>query len=174
MTKKVKENDDSIIQKVVDLVIKELSALTRRDIGILADRVTKEAKSKERKKLIKERYKKLLTFYSGLADVEKIKTYDSLILNLAFIDVMIDEFREDVSSEGYQAEYLNGKGQWGIKRSESVDLFKKWFSERLSDSERLRVLLGIDSDIPPADDEFAAYQKRRAERGVAKSDTRIQ
>jgi hypothetical protein len=109
-------------------------------------------KTEDLHKRIKKRTGELVACYSfASADtkvdkdiIKKIKTYRSLINHLAFIDVMLQEFQEDILAEGFQVKYMNGKNQWGYKRNESVDLFKKWYSDRLSDSERLKKLLAIE------------------------------
>ena len=105
-----------------------------------------ENKIKNTKKLrsrIKNRVTQLITYYND-APKEKIDTYRSLIEHLAFIDVMLQVYQEDMLVNGYQVKYMNGKNQWGLKKNESVDLFKKWYSDRLSDSERLKRLLSVD------------------------------
>lgn len=156
-----KKQEELITQKVKDLVIKELSSLSLSEIETSAEKALREKKAKDRRKKVEKRAIELLVLYSS-AEKEKLQAYKSLIEHLAFIDVMIAEYREDILDEGFQTKYQNGKNQWGIRRSEAVDLFKKWYSERLSDSERLRVLLGVEGDAVDDDfDAFIAKQKNR-------------
>ncbi len=116
-----------------------------------------EEKLKKQKKIrsrVKKRITELLTFYSDVP-VKDIKIYRSLIEHLAFIDVMLQEYQEDILVNGFQVKYQNGRYQSGLKRNESVDLFKKWYSERLSDSERLKKLLyGEEKELDDGFDDF--------------------
>lgn len=118
----------------------------------------KITKANERRKQVKKRTTELLSFYSS-ADVDKIKTYRSLIEHLAFVDVMLLEYQEDIIENGFQVEYQNGKNQWGLKRNEAVDLFKKWYSERLTDAGKLRGLLDLGDEIE--DDDFDVFIRRK-------------
>jgi len=150
-------NIENFVNKIKDLVINEL--VQRFLDKELALRELKAQKAKKRNKLVKKRTTELLTCYSEGADKSiktKINTYRSLIEHLAFIDVMLQEFQEDIVENGIKEEYQNGKNQSGLKKNDSVDLFKKWYSERLSDSERLKRLLSIDDEAidDNADDFF--------------------
>lgn len=109
-------------------------------------------------KRVQKRTTELITLYSAESK-DKIKTYRSLIEHLAFMDVMLQLYRQDIIENGYTVEYQNGKNQWGIKKNEAVDLFKKWYSERLTDSERLEKLItGVNENTP---DEFDNFINRR-------------
>lgn len=116
-----------------------------------------DIKIKREKKLrsrMKKRTTELIACYSD-APVELINTYRSLIEHLAFIDVMLQEYQDDMLINGFQVKYKNGKNQYGMKRNESVDLFKKWYTDRLSDSERLKKLLALENkDVDDGFDEF--------------------
>lgn len=117
-----------------------------------------EKNRKNIKKLINQRAKELKTFYKS-ADADKIQTYNAMIEHLAFIDVMLKVFQDNILEDGYLVEYQNGKNQWGKKKNESVDLFKKWYSDRLSDSEKLENLLKIETD--ESTDELDEFINRR-------------
>ncbi len=121
----------------------------------------KAKKEKKIRKQIASRTKELLTYYSS-ADKDKIDAYRSLIEHLAFIDIMLVEFRENILTTGLYVEYQNGKNQSGIKKNDSVDLFKKWYSDRLTDSERVERLLGVE--VESGSNELEEFLSRRKTR----------
>lgn len=150
------EISEEIKNQIKEEVIEELTRQgLQRDALEIVEKTKKETR---RRKLIKKRATELLALYSTMSP-ELIKSYKHLIEHLAFIDVMLLEFQEDILVEGFQVKYKNGKNQWGWKKNDSIDLFKKWYSERLSDSERLKRVLGLENST--LDDAFDDFLNRR-------------
>lgn len=116
-----------------------------------------EIKLQRRKRIdskVKKRITELLTLYADVP-VQEIKIYRELIEHLAFVDVSLREFKEDILERGYQVKYQNGLHQSGWKRNESVDLYDKWLSNRLSNTERLKKLLyGEERQLDDGFDDF--------------------
>lgn len=116
-----------------------------------------EIKLQRRKRIdskVKKRITELLTLYADVP-VQEIKIYRELIEHLAFVDVSLREFKEDILERGYQVKYQNGLHQSGWKRNESVDLYDKWLSNRLSNAERLKKLLyGEERQLDDGFNEF--------------------
>jgi hypothetical protein len=70
----------------------------------------------QREKQIKKEKKKLVDISKGLTPYKKILC-DTLIENIAFCVVQLEELRELIKANGYIEQYKNGENQYGYKES---------------------------------------------------------
>ena len=73
-------------------------------------------------KLIQAEKKKLLKILSKI-DKNLIKIADSLIENIAFMSVTLDDLMQTIKSKGVIEEYCNGKNQFGFKESVEIKIY---------------------------------------------------
>ena len=73
-------------------------------------------------KLIQAEKKKLLKILSKI-DKNLIKIADSLIENIAFMSVTLDDLMQTIKSKGVKEEYCNGKNQFGFKESVEIKIY---------------------------------------------------
>lgn len=73
-------------------------------------------------KLIKSEKKKLLKILSKIDD-NLIKITDSLIENIAFMSVTLDDLMTTIKSKGVKEYYCNGKNQFGYKESVEIKIY---------------------------------------------------
>jgi len=73
-------------------------------------------------KLIKTTKKKLLKILSKI-DENLLKISDSLIENIAFMSVMLDDLMTIIKAKGVKEYYCNGKNQFGFKESVEIKIY---------------------------------------------------
>lgn len=73
-------------------------------------------------KLIKSEKKKLLKILSKI-DENLIKITDSLIENIAFMSVTLDDLMTTIKAKGVKEYYCNGKNQFGYKESVEIKIY---------------------------------------------------
>ena len=73
-------------------------------------------------KLIKSTKKKLLKILSKI-DENLLKISDSLIENIAFMSVMLDDLMQKIKANGVKEYYCNGKNQFGFKESVEIKIY---------------------------------------------------
>lgn len=73
-------------------------------------------------KLIKSTKKKLLKILSKI-DENLLKISDSLIENIAFMSVTLDDLMSKIKANGVKEYYCNGKNQYGFKESVEIKIY---------------------------------------------------
>lgn len=84
----------------------------------------KDAKNRffKNDKLIKSTKKKLLKILSKI-DENLLKISDSLIENIAFMAVTLDDLMLKIKANGVKEYYCNGKNQFGFKESVEIKIY---------------------------------------------------
>ena len=95
---------------------------------------------KEKQKIIRELRKAKISRY-------KMKVLDSVIDNVAFMKVKLDEIREMLLTEDLLVEYDNGGGQKGLKESPIFKQYQSLFANFMK---------GMDKILQPMPDVEAA------------------
>lgn len=73
-------------------------------------------------KLIKSTKKKLLKILSKI-DENLLKISDSLIENISFMSVTLDDLMQKIKANGVKEYYCNGKNQFGFKESVEIKIY---------------------------------------------------
>lgn len=81
-----------------------------------------EVRFKKNDKAIKAEKKKLLKILSKI-DENLIKICDSLIENIAFMSVTLDDLIKTIKAQGVKEYYCNGKNQFGFKKSVEIEVY---------------------------------------------------
>lgn len=81
-----------------------------------------EVRFKKNDKAIKAEKKKLLKILSKI-DENLIKICDSLIENIAFMSVTLDDLIKTIKAQGVKEYYCNGKNQFGYKKSVEIEVY---------------------------------------------------
>lgn len=111
-----------------------------------------EAMEKEAK--IKREISRLRGVFRDL-DKNKLKTVESLIRTAAFMAVSLEELEAIINSEGYSAEYQNGKDQSGTKETPEVKI-------HLAMTKNHALVMRQLADLaPPARKKKSALQRMR-------------
>lgn len=72
----------------------------------------------------KAEYQRLLGCLKGL-DEDRVKAYDSLLNEAAFLAVTLEQLRDTISNEGPTERYQNGANQYGQKISATVTTYDR-------------------------------------------------
>lgn len=110
-----------------------------------------EEKNKKIKKQI-NRFKKLFK----KADENKKKAAEGLIGNAAFMEVTLEELREEIKKNGVKEMYVNGKGQFGFKESVESKTYNAMLKNYISVIKQLNEMLPEKEKINE-DDEFDRF-----------------
>ena len=84
-----------------------------------------EKRYKKNDKDIKAKKKKLLKILSKIDD-NLIKICDSLLENIAFMSVTLDDLMKKIKSQGIKEHYKNGQNQFGYKESVESQAYNKY------------------------------------------------
>ena len=76
----------------------------------------------EKRKRLDAEIKRLKRLLTGVDDKTK-KIVDSLIKNVAFMTITLDELQDSINRNGAVSEYQNGENQWGTKKSPEVEIY---------------------------------------------------
>lgn len=76
----------------------------------------------ERNKKIRKELRKLKKLIRDLSDDKKALS-QTLIENLAYTSVQLEELKEIIKRDGYFDNYQNGENQWGTKQSVASGLY---------------------------------------------------
>jgi len=122
-----------------------------------------EIRFKKNDKLVKAEKKKLLKILSKI-DENLIKICDSLIENIAFMSVMLDDLIKTIKADGVKEVYMNGKGQFGYKKSVEVDVYNSMQKNYQSSAKLLIDILTKDDSsngdaIEEIKEKFASGRK---------------
>ena len=77
---------------------------------------------KDNNKLVKKEKKKLLKILE-LIDSNLLKICDSLIENIAFMSVTLNNLMQEIKDNGIKEEYKNGQNQFGFKKSVEIEVY---------------------------------------------------
>lgn len=114
-------------------------------------------------KLIKSEKKKLLKILSKI-DENLIKITDSLIENIAFMSVTLDDLMTTIKSKGVKEFYKNGKNQFGYKESVEIKIYNTMQKNFQSS---MKVLI----DMLQKDDSSGDEAKKQLEKYFARGRT---
>ena len=78
------------------------------------------AKAKTSTRINREK-KRLQELFKDL-DPNKLKTCQALIDRAAFITISLQDLEEELNEKGWTEEYVNGREQYGIKKSAAADV----------------------------------------------------
>lgn len=101
---------------------------------------------KEKQKILRELKKAKISRY-------KLKVLDSVIDNVAFMKVKLDEIRETLLTEELMTEYDNGGGQKGVKENPIFKQYQSLFANFMKGMEK------ILQPMPDADEAQEALVK---------------
>lgn len=98
---------------------------------------------KKNDKLVKAEKKKLLKILSKI-DENLIKICDSLVENIAFMSVTLDQLIESIKKQGVKEVYKNGRNQFGFKESVESQAYNKYMKSYQSSIKLLIDMLTKD------------------------------
>lgn len=104
--------------------------MVRRDDLISNEDEISEAIRKERQKLIRELKKANISRH-------KMKVLESVVDNVAFMKVKLDELREQILTEDVLIEYDNGGGQKGIRENPIYKRYESLFSNFMKGMDKI-------------------------------------
>lgn len=71
---------------------------------------------------IKRERERLEKIFAEL-DEKRLETAKNLLENAAFMAVMLEDLRQEISENGVTSEYKNGENQFGTKKSPAVEVY---------------------------------------------------
>lgn len=92
----------------------------------MCENVDKEKESKKKKARINKQKKVLNDLFKDLNDDVK-NTVDSLIDNIAFMKVTLEDLQIHINLNGVKEEYQNGANQKGYKKSTEAEMYNAMF-----------------------------------------------
>ena len=98
---------------------------------------------KKNDKKVKEEKKKLLKILSKIDD-NLIEICDSLLDNIAFMSVLLDDLIKTIKAQGVKEVYKNGNNQFGFKESVESQSYNKYMKSYQSSMKILIDLLTKD------------------------------
>lgn len=118
-----------------------------------------ELRFKKNDKLVKAEKKKLLKILAKI-DENLIKICDSLIENIAFMSVTLDDLIKTIKANGVKEFYMNGKGQFGYKKSVEVDVYNAMQKNYQSSTKLLIDILTKDESSNGSEEELKEFFAR--------------
>ena len=109
-----------------------------------------DEKEKIKKESIKKREKRIknraITLLSCFSDVpaDKLKYFRQYIDDIAGLDVIIQDFKDDFIKKGIKEEYKNGRFQSGLRVNPSIQSFESCQKTRAVLMEKLKNLIYDD------------------------------
>ena len=117
--------------------------------------------NKEKTVRIKKEITRLKKLFSKI-EKEKRDSVSSLIDNIAFMMVSLEELRDIINAKGYTEEYQNGANQKGVKKCSEVEIYNVMIKNYISAFKQLNDLLPREEKVE-VDDGFEAFiNSRRA------------
>ena len=89
---------------------------------------------------------------------DRANTAASLIRNVAFMTITLDDLQDDIARIGVVSEYQNGENQWGTKKSPEVEVYNAMLKNHMTAIKQLTDLLPQE-DSKAAADELMAFVK---------------
>ena len=74
-------------------------------------------------------------------DVKMKKAVKSLIENLAFMSVTLQDLQHNINLNGVLSEYQNGESQWGTKKSPEVEIYNVMIKNHIVAMKQLQDLI---------------------------------
>ena len=102
-----------------------------------------ELRFKANDKKVKAEKKKLLKILSKI-DENLIKICDSLLENVAFMSVLLDDLVKTIKAQGVKEVYKNGRNQFGYKESVESQSYNKYMKSYQSSMKLLIDMLTKD------------------------------
>jgi hypothetical protein len=91
-------------------------------LGLQNDPEKQKERFNKNDKLVKSTKKKILKILSKI-DVNLLKISDSLIENISFMSVTLDDLIQTIKAKGIKEFYCNGKNQFGFKESVEIKIY---------------------------------------------------
>ncbi len=113
MARLQKKNQNSEFSEEIDNDFISDEVMTKKE---------EELRFKANDKKVKAEKKKLLKILSKI-DENLIKICDSLIENIAFMSVTLDDLIKTIKAQGVKEFYCNGKNQFGYKKSVEIEVY---------------------------------------------------
>lgn len=115
--------------------------------------------NKEKTVRIKKEITRLKKLFSKI-EKEKRDSVSSLIENIAFMTVSLEELRDIINAKGYTEEYQNGANQKGVKKCSEVEIYNVMIKNYISAFKQLNDLLPREEKVE-VDDGFEAFINSR-------------
>ena len=137
------------------------------DNDFISDKVIakkeEELRFKANDKKVKAEKKKLLKILSKI-DENLIKICDSLLENVAFMSVLLDDLVKTIKAQGVKEVYKNGRNQFGYKESVESQSYNKYMKSYQSSMKLLIDMLTKDessngSEVEELKEYFARGRK---------------
>lgn len=123
----------------------------------MADRDKKSDKPKDER--ISEEIKKLNRIFTKI-DSKTKKAIHSLIENVAFMSITLEDLQDQINENGVVSEYQNGENQWGTKKSPEVEIYNVMVKNHMAAMKQLTDLIPKDT-IKQEDDGFDKFVGER-------------
>jgi len=78
-----------------------------------------------------ENEKKRLNRLILKADAKVKKAVKSLIENIAFMSITLQDLQDQINANGVVSEYQNGENQWGTKKSPEVEIYNSMLKNHM-------------------------------------------
>lgn len=112
----------------------------------------------EKEKKIKKEINRLKKIFKDIPK-EKKDVSISLINNLAFMTVTLEELQDHINLNGVTSIYQNGENQWGMKKSPEVEIYNTMVKNHSVVANKLIDLL--PKEIKQEDDGFLEFVKNK-------------
>lgn len=100
-------------------------------------RIKKDLSKEEKISLEMKKYNEIF----AKIDPELKKANDSLIENVVFMKVSLEELQKIINEKGYTEEYKNGANQYGIKKCNEVELYNTMIKNYMTAMKQLNELI---------------------------------
>lgn len=134
MARLQKKNQNSEFSEEIDNDFISDEVMTKKE---------EELRFKANDKKVKAEKKKLLKILSKI-DENLIKICDSLLENVAFMSVLLDDLVKTIKAQGVKEVYKNGRNQFGYKESVESQSYNKYMKSYQSSMKLLIDMLTKD------------------------------
>ena len=134
MARLQKKNQNSEFSEEIDNDFISDEVITKKE---------EELRFKANDKKVKAEKKKLLKILSKI-DENLIKICDSLLENVAFMSVLLDDLVKTIKAQGVKEVYKNGRNQFGYKESVESQSYNKYMKSYQSSMKLLIDMLTKD------------------------------
>lgn len=110
----------------------------------------------EKDKAIKKELSKLRRTFREL-EKDKMDTVLSLMKNIAFMSITLEDLQITMNRDGTIAEYQNGENQWGTKKSPEVEIYNTMIEKYMKAIKQLTDLLPKQVGTPGVGDDFEEF-----------------
>ena len=117
-----------------------------------------EIKSRDVKKLLRRIKNEIIRLRSIFNEIDKnkLKAVNSIIENVAFMTITLQDLQDDIVNNGLKEQYKNGRNQWGMRENPAIGSYNTMITKYSTLMKQLTDLMSEEStkDLDDGFDDF--------------------